>query len=92
MITELGAPQDQDPIEAINAAAQTLGLEIKQGTLKKYPGSTHWHLTKPGNGGTLEITFDPRSNRLWIEQRANRTSEWQEPVVQALAETFPPSG
>ena len=56
--------------------------------LNQYPGSTHWHLKKQGVKGTLEITWWPKQNRLWLEIRENREAAWQQKIVDALTDEF----
>jgi len=41
----------------IEEAATRYGLRSHmKGTLRTYPGSQHWHLQKPGERGTLEVS------------------------------------
>ena len=55
----------------------TLGLIIAlRTTLKAHPGAIHWHIRRPRQSGTLEITYDPNSHRAWYSTRAGRTKEW----------------
>lgn len=82
---ELRSPTDLDPLEWVEQKARALGLDSVLGSLKKYPGSTHWHLTKPGCKGTLEITWWPARNRLWIHQRLNRSADWQDEAIRRFA-------
>jgi hypothetical protein len=65
----------------VEATAAKLGLAIQSTTLKQYPGSTHWHFTLPGNPGTLEATWWPRMNRLWLGIHSNRSAAWQEEAI-----------
>jgi hypothetical protein len=58
-------------------------------TLKKYPGSIHWHYQQPGQSGTLEITLWPGGRRLWFSVQSRRNAWWIEeitPVLQAKIE------
>lgn len=53
------------------------GLSISmKGTLKKFPGSIHWHLKKGRERGTLEITLLHAERRLWFSMHENRSAEW----------------
>ena len=58
------------------------GLEITlKTTLATYPGSTHWHLKKPGQSGVLEFTWSPTDKRTWFKVAKNRSAEWIDGVV-----------
>jgi hypothetical protein len=47
-------------VSLIEKAAALYGLQVRmKGTLRIYPGSQHWHLYKPGERGTLEVTLWP---------------------------------
>ena len=62
--------------EAVTDAANKLGLTIStDGCLKCYPGSRHWHLKRGKATGTLEITFWPAQNRLWVTYHDNRIGD-----------------
>jgi hypothetical protein len=77
-----------DPVPAIETLAVRLGLTKTTGELKKYPGSTHWHFRIPGHSGTLECTWWPSMNRLWLAVHGNRQADWQDPVIQAFTTSF----
>jgi hypothetical protein len=71
---------------AVERACDELGLSIwMRGTLATYPGSLHWHLNRPGKRGTLEITYAPRKNRLWLAVHANRNAEWIDQAMAVIA-------
>lgn len=62
---------------SIEGAAAHYGLQIgMRGTLRTYPGSQHWHLHKPDERGTLEITLWPAGTRVWFSVQAGRRAEW----------------
>lgn len=61
------------------------GLEGTEGTLKSYPGSMHFHLRKPKERGTLELTWWPAKRRFWVSVHANRRAPWQEAVIEHLS-------
>lgn len=69
---------------------EKLGLSYTKTTLKKYPGSTHSHLSKPGSKGVMELTVWPTKRRFWLSIHDNRRAEWQAEVIEAIAETFKP--
>jgi hypothetical protein len=61
-------------IDELNAAH---GLSIgMKGSLKKFPGSIHWHLKKGRERGTLEVTLLPAERRLWFSMHENRSAAW----------------
>jgi hypothetical protein len=88
---ELTSPSD-DVIAAVERCAMNLGLNVTRGSLKKYPDSTHWHLTMPGQKGTLECTWWPSKDRLWLATHSNRTAEWQRDVIDSFSIEFSPKG
>jgi hypothetical protein len=45
-------------------------------TLKRYPGSIHWHLKDGRQPGTLELTWWPKRRRLWFSVQKRRSAEW----------------
>jgi hypothetical protein len=68
-------------------AAEGLAMSQK-GALGRYPGCTHWHYRRPGQSGTLEITWWPQHGRLWFPMRAGRSQEWVETAVLKLKEAM----
>jgi hypothetical protein len=61
---------------AIVTAAAALGLVVATiSSLRKYPGSRHWHLRKPGMSGTLEATYWPAGHRFWVAYHSNRAGD-----------------
>ena len=84
-MTEVELPVPHGDVVALfEAAALGFGLAVERGTLRKYPGCTHWHLTTPGQKGTLEVTWWPARNRLWLGTHANRRAAWQDAALSAL--------
>jgi len=68
----------------IEEAATRYGLRIHmKGTLRTYPGSQHWHLHKPGERGTLEVTLWSARKRLWLSVQAGRRANW---ITELLAQ------
>ncbi len=58
---------------AILTAAESMGLRItSDGALRMYPGSRHWHLKRVAMSGTLEATWWPSRDRLWVTYHSNR--------------------
>ncbi len=65
-----------DVEEVVKEATSLLGLTISMlGTLSSYPGSKHWHFKSGKKSGTLEVTWYPRENRLWISYHENRIGD-----------------
>lgn len=77
-----------NPETAVLEVADTHGLSVvSDGGLKSYPGSRHWHLKKGKSAGTLEVTWWPAGNRLWVSYHANRVGDgWVEEVAPRFAE------
>jgi hypothetical protein len=63
-------------IAQLRQTANERGLQLKTMALAKYPGSTHVHLRKPNQKGTLEITYWPKAGRAWIAIREDRSAPW----------------
>lgn len=69
----------------VEALAASQGLHIRlRGTLRSYPGSLHWHLARPGERGTLEVTCWPARNRLWLSVQSGRRAAWIEQTLPLL--------
>jgi hypothetical protein len=69
----------------VEMAAAAAGLEQRlKGSLAKYRGATHWHFSRPGTRGTLEMTWWPGQRRCWISLRESRSSEWIAGAVQEI--------
>jgi hypothetical protein len=75
-----------DQIEpAIDSVVIDLDLTVAlRGSLKSFPGSTHWHLKRGRERGTLEITWWPKCRKLWINIQAGRTAPWIDEVAPRL--------
>ncbi len=62
---------------AIDTALTQAGLEIAlRGSLRKFPGCTHWHARQPGESGTLEVTLWPQERRAWFTVQSGRRAVW----------------
>ena len=55
-------------------------------TLTSYPGCVHWHWKRGRERGTLEVTFWPETNRLWVSVHANRVGNWTEQAALTVTE------
>ena len=61
------------------------GLSIvMRGSLKKFPGSVHWHVKRGKEGGTLKITYWPERNRAWFTVQNGRKGQWIDPAIEDL--------
>ena len=71
--------------KAVEAAATSLGLRIALRTsARAYPGSIHWHFKKTRETrGILELTYWPKSKRLWAKIHRGRRADW---IAGSLAE------
>jgi hypothetical protein len=77
---EIALPPGADPThvasiieQAINEAALTITL---RDSLHHHPASIHWHVQRPPDRGTLEITFWPRQRQHWINVARNLQAAW----------------
>jgi hypothetical protein len=83
---ELPFTHDLDRMEQ---AIKSLGCEIREMGTKKYPNGRHWHIRRPNYIGTLELTWSPIDERMWLSWRANRMGGWIEPAVEELVKVNP---
>ena len=76
--TRIAIPANEVSVpERVLRACADEGLRVRpMGALKQYPGSTHWHVSRANERGTLEITWWPAENRLWFKVAAGRTAMW----------------
>jgi hypothetical protein len=79
---------------AVYAAAAALNLTVaSDGGLRKYPGSRHWHIKNGKGSGTLEVTYWPDKNRLWVTYHSNRVGDgWVEEMAPKFAEKLSGGG
>jgi hypothetical protein len=67
---------------AIDKVILDLGLVVSmRGALKSFPGSTHWHVKRGRERGTLEATWWPQRRKLWIKVQARRTAPWIDEIA-----------
>jgi hypothetical protein len=57
-------------------------------TLRAYPGCTHWHYKSGKVRGVLEITWWPKTGRLWFKIASGRQADWIGPCVERLRATL----
>src|SRR5437016_14493968 len=76
---------ERKTIATIVAALEASQLLVAtRGTLKTYPGSTHWHLKNGNQRGTLELTWWPVKRKLWFKIQAGRSADWIDQAVRQL--------
>lgn len=64
-------------IRRVESVLAEAGLTMHtRGTLKRYPGCTHWHWRNGTLPGTLEVTFWPARRRLWFKVQSGRRAPW----------------
>ena len=70
----------------IEACCTAEGLRVSlKSSLKKFPGSKHWHFKLCDNPGTLEITLWQR--RILCSVRKGRTAPWIERVLPKVCQS-----
>ncbi len=70
--------------------ADELGLVVREMGVLRGTGARHWHLTKAGERGVLEVS--ELAGVVWLEVRSNRRGDWIGGVIAALTHTpQPPS-
>ena len=78
----LTRPLKANVVEALEEASLGCGLRITlKGTTASFPGSTHWHLKRDKAAGTLEATYWPKQNRLWLSVQDGRKAPWIEETL-----------
>ncbi len=70
---------------ALQAAMQVDLSPGPRQSLKTKPGSVHYHLTCPGQTGTLELTIWPERQLIWLSVHANRAADWTDGAADALS-------
>lgn len=80
--------QGADYGEALLAFAESFNLECKETTLRSLPPNLHWHLRKPLEKGTLEITWLRETGETWIAVHSNRMGDWIPAVITELQRRF----
>jgi len=74
---------------SIDQAISDSGLTITmRGSLRKFPGSIHWHLKHGRETGTLEVTFWPQQRRAWFTIQSRRQGAWIEQQIKLLDNTI----
>lgn len=68
----------QDQTEEFLQWVEERGLVVKEMGTAQYQGGRHWHFSKPGKQGVVELTWWPDKRAMWVEVRTNRQGEWIE--------------
>lgn len=79
-VQPIDAPTE-DFDDRLERASSAFGLLIERTTLLTHPGSVHWHLRRPQQKGTLEVTWLPDKSRAWFAVHANRQAPWIEDAI-----------
>lgn len=84
-MTQVDLPvPDGDVAVRVERVATSLGLTVQRSTLAKYKGCIHWHFSKAREKGTLEATWWPCEDRLWLSVHDNRRANWIEGAMEAI--------
>lgn len=75
-------------LAAVEETAAEAGLVAERRSLKMYADSTHWHIRRPGSSGTLEATWFPHTERLWLSYHENRYAPWIDDAVETFLSAF----
>jgi hypothetical protein len=77
--------ESEDVIAAVERACAAEGLtQTLRGTLRAYPGCVHWHFKNGAARGVLEITWWPKTRRLWVKVASGREAAWIDGVVERV--------
>ena len=78
-------PWQDDPLPLVEHfhERQLTCTEIR---LSSKPQARHWHVSQPGETGTLEVTWDPKALEFWISMRSNRSGTWIEDNAEEIVE------
>ena len=78
-----------EPQDAVRKLAEEFGLRVtSDGRLRTYPGSSHWHLKRGQEAGTLEVTHWPQKNRVWVSYHTNRATVWVMEMARLFAQAL----
>jgi hypothetical protein len=88
MKSEIALPFTTELPAALLKFAQTQGLQCEEHPLASRPQDRHWHLRKPKQPGTIEITWQPVEQRTLLIVRTNRRGKWSDEEIQALSDTL----
>lgn len=72
-------------VEEILGRAEELGLTVNEIGVLRGTGAKHWHLTRAGERGVLEVS--ELAGVVWLEVRSNRQGDWISGAVGALTKS-----
>jgi hypothetical protein len=75
--------KDQVIIKSVEAACKDLGL-IQRSRLYWVKHLVRWQIKMEKQKGSLEISFLPRTRRVWLAVRKNRNADWMDPIIPQL--------
>lgn len=76
------AGREEQLTTLIEEAVAHFGLHVRmRSTLHSYPGSLYWHVQKPGERGTLEVTLWPAGKKVWFSIQAGHRAAWIVEIV-----------
>ncbi|ARU40145.1 hypothetical protein CCB80_02930 [Armatimonadetes bacterium Uphvl-Ar1] len=61
-------------VEEVLGRAEELGLVVREMGVLQGKGARHWHLTRAGERGVLELS--ELAGEVWLEVRSNRRGDW----------------
>lgn len=83
----------QTVVRRFEAMVSEAGLVVhNRGGVADRPGSTHWHIRKPGITGTLEATWLPATGHFWFSIHDNRRGDWIATAVDELRQQLEQDG
>ncbi len=88
MKSEFELPYSADLPAALLALADSQGFQCEEHPLASRPQDRHWHVRKPNQPGTIEITWQPIERRTLLIVRANRRGKWSDEEIQALSDAL----
>ncbi|HEV3058583.1 MAG TPA: hypothetical protein VGY48_10050 [Vicinamibacterales bacterium] len=69
----------------VERSCDQMGLrQTMKDTLGRYPGCVHWHYSRPGQSGTLEVTAWPAERKLWLTVHDGRRAGWIDECLPGL--------
>ena len=78
---------DPGPTLSRFCAAERLSLSQR---MTAAAGKRHWHIYCPGQTGTLELTWWPARQRLWLKVASNREGVWIDETIARLSTALQP--
>lgn len=86
--TEISLPFFTELSAALLKFADSQGFQCEEHPLASRPQDRHWHVRKPNQPGTIEITWQPIERRTLLIVRANRRGKWSDEEIQALSDAL----